>query len=101
MSVRWRNKRGKEVTLLNPSEKGRKYANELKDGIKYTNDGVVKTDKSGNYQHLSDTEAAWRSGYLQSQKDSANCWKAMQGKQSGQSKKSKSGKSKSRALAKY
>lgn len=33
MAVTVKNKRGKEVTLLNPSEKGEKYGAELKSSI--------------------------------------------------------------------
>ena len=36
MSVIWKNKKGKEITLLNPSEKGRKCADELRAGVHAT-----------------------------------------------------------------
>ena len=75
MAILFRRKNGKEVTLLNPSEKGRKFALELKEGHRYTNAGKLKADEDGPIP-LSDTEKAWRSGYLSAQKDSANAWKA-------------------------
>lgn len=86
MAVNFKRKNGKVITLLNPSEKGHKFATELRDGIKYTNAGLIKTDKNNNYQHLTDTESAYRSGYLAAQKDSANCYKAKQGKKCNSSK---------------
>lgn len=39
MAVKVFDRNGRERTLLNPAEKGRKYANELKTGIRKTNDG--------------------------------------------------------------
>ena len=47
-------KNGKKVTLLNPSEKAGKYADELRNGIRYTNDGRYKADKDGVVMGLSD-----------------------------------------------
>ncbi len=73
-------KNGRTVTLLNPSEKGRKYADELSNGVKLTNDEHLKMDKFNRPIPLSDTEKAWRSGYLAARKDSASCWKAQQKK---------------------
>lgn len=86
MSVLWRTRKGKQITLLNPAEKGRKAAAELKMGVKMTNDGVIKTDKYGNPQKLTDAERAWRSGYLTSRSDGAKCWKAQQKKAAKQAK---------------
>jgi hypothetical protein len=68
-------KNGKSFTFLNPAQKGSKFAAELRDKIKYTNDGDVKIDKSGSCIGLSDTELAYRSGYLDSRKDSAKIYK--------------------------
>lgn len=77
MAVKVFNKRtGKNVTLLNPAEKGRKYAAELKAGIHATNDGKVKKNKAGKRIRLSDTQKAYRSGYLTARKDNAKCYKA-------------------------
>lgn len=68
-------KKGKTITLLNPSEKGKKFASELRDNTRYTNDNKKKADKDGVIQSLSDTQRAYRSGYLAARKDSANCYK--------------------------
>ncbi len=67
---------GKQVTLLNPSEKGAKYAKELKQGVKRTNSGSFKLDENKKAVHLTAAERAYRGGYLDAQKDSAKCWKA-------------------------
>ncbi len=69
-------KNGKEVTLLNPSEKGAKFAKELKQGFKRTNSGSFKLDENKKAVRLTSAERAYRGGYLDAQKDSANCWKA-------------------------
>ena len=66
MAVLFKRKDGKTVTLLNPGEKGKKFAQELRDNRKYTNDGKLKSDAP-----LSKEEKAWRSGYLSARKDSA------------------------------
>lgn len=73
---KFRTKKGKDVILLNPVEKGRKYAKELKDNIHLTNDNVVKKNDKGKVQKLSKTSRAYRAGYLASRKDSANAYKA-------------------------
>ncbi|MDE6402020.1 MAG: hypothetical protein K2L54_05335 [Clostridiales bacterium] len=89
MSTIYKTKNGKEITLLNPAEKGKKAALELKHGCHLTNDFVVKGDKNGNPIPLTDTEKAWRSGLLSARRDSANCYNAKNGKKD---KKNKSGK---------
>ena len=66
---------------MNPSEKGRKFADELRNGAKQTNDGYIKFDPVGKPVRLKDTEAAYRSGYLDAQKDSARCYNARKKKQ--------------------
>ena len=76
---RVKTKKGKEVVLLNPSQKGAKYAAELRTGIRYTNSGEYKADKNGEVG-LTNEQRAFRSGYLSAQKDSANAWKAKQRK---------------------
>ena len=58
-------KKGKKFTLLNPAEKGSKFAVELRTG---------RNVYTGEY--LTDTQKAHRSGYLQAQKDSARCFNA-------------------------
>ena len=59
MAVRVRTKRGKEVTLLNPSEKGGKFADELRYGFKLTNDGRPKLTKDNASIFLTDKERAY------------------------------------------
>ena len=74
MAVCLRNRRtGKCVTLLNPAEKGRKYAAELKAGVHATNTGQVKK-KNGKRMRLTDTQKAYRAGYLASRSDNAKCF---------------------------
>lgn len=80
MAVKVKNKDGKVVTLLNPSEKGHKYAKELKYGAKVTNEGKFKVDENRKAIKLTDTQASYRSGYLAAQKDSANAYKARKAK---------------------
>lgn len=75
MAVQVKNNNGKVITLLNPSEKSRKFASELKGNIRYTNDGKLKSGKNGELG-LSDTQRAYRSGYLQARKDSAKAYKS-------------------------
>lgn len=76
MAVSLRNKKGKEVILLNPSEKARKFADELGNGVKVTNKGMLKFGKDGKPVKLTDTEKSFRSGYLQARKDSAQAYKS-------------------------
>ena len=38
MAMKVINKKGQEITLLNPAEKGGKFAAELKNNMRYTND---------------------------------------------------------------
>ena len=72
-------KDGRYVTLLNPSEKAGKFAAELRTGMRYTNNGDYKPDKNGEIG-LSKEARAYRSGYLDARKDSANAWKHSQKK---------------------
>lgn len=79
-----KNNRGRDVTLLNPHEKNVKYRNELQLGKKITVDSaiakaaneksplVVKTKKSGKPITLSDTQKAFRAGYLKAQQEQAD-----------------------------
>lgn len=62
---------GKKKTLLNPSQKSRKYAEEMKQGVKRTNSGQFKTDKNKKAIHLTAEQKAYRAGYLDRGKDSA------------------------------
>lgn len=79
-------KKGKEVTLLNPSEKAAKYADELRNGTRYTNDGKYKTDENGVVLGLNDTQKSYRSGYLDARRDSAKAYKASLNKNKGKRK---------------
>lgn len=81
------NKKGKEVTLLNPSEKAAKYSDELRNGVRYTNDGKYKADEDGVVLGLSDAQKSYRSGYLDARKDSARAYKANKKKNKGKSSK--------------
>ena len=74
---------GTSVTLLNPSGKGEKYANELRDGKRYTNDGKVKLDRNGQEMPLTAEQRAYRSAYLQALFDSAKAYKGAQAKKAG------------------
>ena len=68
--------RGKLFTLLNPAEKGKKAAKELKTGKRYTNDGDPKYGRNGQQLKVTKTGKAWRSGYLKAREDNANAYKA-------------------------
>ena len=70
------NKNGKSVVLLNPAEKGAKFAKELKRGVKHTNEGHIKTDKNKKGIRLTSEQRAYRAGYLDSRNDSAKAYKA-------------------------
>lgn len=61
---------GEIKKVLTPSGKAAKYATELREQKKFTNDGIVKK------QRLSDVERAYRSGYLDSQRDSTDTYLA-------------------------
>lgn len=76
MAVVVKTRRGKKVTLLNPAEKGRKYAAELKAGIHATNNHVVKKNKQGKPIRLTDIQRAYRSGYLTARSDNAKAYKS-------------------------
>ena len=73
-------KNGKDVILLNPAEKGKKYAKELKDNIHLTNDFAIKKDDHGKSIELTKSSRAYRAGYLASRKDSANAYKSAEAK---------------------
>lgn len=76
MAVVVKSKRGNDVILLNPSEKGTKMLCELQNNVHITNDGMIKTDKIGKPRRLSDTQKAYRSGYLAAQKDARKAFKS-------------------------
>ncbi len=63
--------------LLNPSEKGLKYAFELKTKHAITNAGKRKIDKkTGRTKKLTKEQLAFRAGYLEHQKDSNRAFRA-------------------------
>ena len=65
------------AVLLNPQERGTKYALELKHKKALTNDGHRKIDsETGKQKKLSEKQLAFRSGYLQARKDSAKAYKS-------------------------
>ena len=70
-----KNDNGTKIVLLNPSEKGTRYARQLKAG---------KIKETG--QDLSPTQKAFRSGYLTAQSDSAKAYNATHGKKSKKKK---------------
>jgi hypothetical protein len=80
MAKKLKTKNGNIITLLNPAEKGAKYAKELSTGKKYTNSGAVKKDKSGKVIKLDKKERAYRGGYLDGRKDNAKAYKAKRSK---------------------
>ena len=86
IGVTGKDKDGKSVTLLNPNGKGKKYAAELKRGTRFTNDGKQKTTKSGKKLSLSNTQKAYRSGYLQARVDNAKAFNARKAKRANKSK---------------
>ena len=75
MSVKIKRKNGSVTVLLNPSEKGAKAAEELRNNVALTNDMHIKFDDYGKPKKLTNEQRAYRSGYLAAQKDSAKCWK--------------------------
>lgn len=68
---------GKMVRLLNPDEKSRKYATELKFGYAKTNRNETKRTANGKAIKLTPKQRAYRAGYLDRGKDSANCFNAI------------------------
>lgn len=65
MSVRIKTDSGKTIVLLNPAEKAKRYSRQMKHGK------ITETGKE-----LTKTDFAWRAGYLQARKDSANAYKS-------------------------
>lgn len=75
-------KNGNRITLLNPSEKGAKYAAELKFDIAHTNNFEPKFDENGEAKCLTPGQRAYRAGYLSARSDSAKAWCKKNGVQS-------------------
>lgn len=67
---------GTSTVLLTPAGKGEKYANELKSGVRTYNDGTIKRDEFNMPVDLTDSQRAYRSGYLDAQKDNARLFNA-------------------------
>ena len=64
MAVIHKTRSGKKIVLLNPAEKAKRYARQMKKGK------VAETGKK-----LSKTDLAFRAGYLEARKDSAKAFK--------------------------
>ena len=76
------NKRtGNVITVLNPAQKSRKFAVELKHGKALTNTLVRKRTKNGKQKLLTGKQKAYRAGYLDARKDNAKCFKAKKKRQ--------------------
>lgn len=82
-------KTGNVRFLLNPAQKGTKYAVELKHGKALTNNLKRKTTKNGSQKVLTEKQKAYRAGYLDARKDNARCFKAKKKRQSQARKKNK------------
>ena len=72
---------GKIITVLNPAQKGRKYAVELKHGKALTNSLQRKRTRTGAVKTLSKSAKAYRAGYLDARKDNAKAYKAKKKRQ--------------------
>ena len=67
--VQVKNKNGNWFTLLNPSQRGRKYAKDVHN----KHDTITK-------KPLNNTQLAFRSGYLKARSDNAKAWKSNKAK---------------------
>lgn len=75
MAVVVKNKKGKDVTLLNPTEKVQKALIELKYGVHLTNNLCEKRDKHGKVIPLTNEERAYRAGQVSMAQDSQKAYK--------------------------
>lgn len=66
MSRIYKTKNGKSIVLLNPAEKGKRYARQLKSGV-IQETGVV----------LTPTGKSFRIGYLTARSDNAKAYKSL------------------------
>lgn len=82
---------------MNPAEKGKKYAEELRTGEKRTNDGKLKTNDNGEPIKLTEEERRYRIGYLNSRKDDANAWKSKERKKKEEKERKKQEKAAKKA----
>lgn len=78
MSRIHKTKNGKSIVLLNPAEKSKRYARQLKTGI-ISETGVIIDDK-GRY---------WRMGYLTSRSDNAKAYRSLHPGKGGRKKRNK------------
>lgn len=69
-----KNKKGKIVYLLNPNEKAAKFACEMREGVKRTNQLHIKRNTDGKPVKLKKVERAYRAGYLQYARESQIIW---------------------------
>lgn len=76
MAVQVLNEQRRLVTLLNPAEKCRKYASQLHTKTAMTNEFKRKKDKNGKNIVLTDTQLAYRAGYLAHASDSQKAFRA-------------------------
>lgn len=65
MSTQIKTKTGKKIVLLNPAEKAKRYARQMKKGT------VTETGKK-----LTKTDLAYRAGYLSARQDNAKAYKS-------------------------
>ena len=71
-----RNRRGKQVTLLDPQEMLNKFFKELKCGQKLTANGKKKLDSKGKPMKLKEREIGFRVGFIASQNVSVKIYNA-------------------------
>lgn len=60
---------------LNPNQRGRKYAYELKKGVECSHTGRIYHNQKGEVFPLSSKQKTYRHGYLDARRDNANSWK--------------------------
>lgn len=73
---------GNKFALLNPSGKSAKYAAELRNNKRYTNEFAEKQSADGRPMRLNKSQRAYRAGYLDRGKDEARAYNAKNGKKS-------------------
>lgn len=78
---------------LSPKARAKKYHQELKNKVETGVNGYVYTDDNGVAYELSDTQLAYRSGYVNARKDIRLASKRKKAKNSKKGKKKKYGKS--------
>lgn len=76
-------KNGKEVYLLTPAEKKKKYQKELKDGFARTNKGGFKLNSNKKGIKLTQKQKDWRAGYIACSIDSGKAFHSKKNKKRG------------------